>query len=289
MKSTEPNVTPTRIYWPIGLSRELPQRAADAFAVEQAMTQYIERIASPGTQVTLGWMTKTTSLLSSNFLGMLNDVQVIADILAAQQAGYDAAVIGPHWDPGLYGAREAATIPVIGPLEAAAMVAQTLGRRFAVLTMHEGYVPMIERSLRQYGCSERMLACRPVRKFGMSFENLSAALTGQDDTFLRAFSDAANECIAQGADVVIAGGQLFGPVFQKFGYTTVPGTGVPVVEVASCGLKLAEALVGLRRSVGLAKSEHPNAPFRTPPADAVALACRTFGITGAPLPQQREH
>jgi allantoin racemase len=78
--------------------------------------------------------------------------------------------------------------------------------------------------------------------------------------------------------VIIAGGQLFGPIFQRHAYLQVPNTGVPVVEVAACGLKLAETLVGLRRSIGLRKSEHPNAPFRTPPAAALDAARRTFGI-----------
>ena len=274
--------TGMRIYWPFGITRDLPGRTGQGATIEAALIEYLAHIASPGTEVTLGWMEKTTTLLSSNFLGMLNDVQVIADILRAQHEGYDGAVIGCHWDPGLYGAREAASIPVAGPLEAAVMVAQTLGRRFAVLTVHDGYVPMIERSLRIYGCEGRALSRRPVRKFGMTYENLVAALSGSSDEFVNEFNRAATECIDDGADVVIAGGQLFGPVFQRFGYTTVANTGVPVVEVASCGLKMAETLIALRRTTGLSKSEHPSSPFRTPPADVVAEACRTFGITGAP-------
>jgi allantoin racemase len=55
----------------------------------------------------------------------------------------------------------------------------------------------------------------------------------------------------------------------KHRYFAIPNTGVPVVEVAAAGLKMAETLVRLRRSVGLAKSEHINAPFRTPPREAV--------------------
>ena len=83
---------------------------------------------------------------------------------------------------------------------------------------------------------------------------------------------------AAGADVIIAGGQLFGPIFQRHRYTTVPGTGVPVVEVATCGLKMAETLIALRRSVGLTKSEHPNAPFRTPDPNALNNALALFNI-----------
>ncbi len=268
----------TRIYWPIGLTRDMPGRTGQGAMIEASLSDYAHTVVSPGTAVTIGWMEKTSSLLSSTFLGMLNDVHVIGDILRAQRDGYDAAMIGPHWDPGLYGAREAASIPVAGPLEASVMVAQTLGRRFAVLTVHEGYVPMIERNLRLYGCESRAIAHRPVRRFGMTYDNLVAALDGSSDAFLNEFTKTARECIADGADVIIAGGQLFGPVFQRHRYYAVPDTGVPVMEVAACGLRMAETLVALWRNIGLKKSEHPNAPFRTPAAEALEQARSTFGI-----------
>ena len=270
--------TTTRIYWPIGLSKDMPGRTKQGPALEGMLLDYAHSLTAPGTQVSVGWMEKTTSLLSSHFLGMLNDVHVIQDILQAQRDGFDAVMIGPHWDPGLYPAREVASVPVSGPLESAIMVAQTLGRRFAVLTVHEGYVPMIERSITIYGAQPRAISRNPVRKFGMTFDNAVAAATSSDDTFLQEFTKVAKECIADGADVIIAGGQLFGPIFQRHRYFNIPNTGVPVVEVAACGLKMAETLVALRRSAGLVKSEHPNAPFRTPDPQAMAMAKANFGI-----------
>lgn len=267
-----------KLYWPVGLTLEMPGRTSYGPQIERLLTEYAQQIVSPGTQVTIGWMEKTSSLLSSHFLGMLNDVWVTRDILYAQEAGYDGAIIGPHWDPGLYAAREAATIPVAGPLESSIMLAQTLGRRFAILTVHEGYVPMIERSLRIYGAESRAITRRPVRRFGMTYENLVEALEGRSDAFLRAFTQTSLECIEDGADVIIAGGQLFGPVFQKHGYFSVAETGVPVVEVSACGLKVLESLVSLRRTARLRKSEHVNAPFRTPPAADVARALRDFDM-----------
>jgi len=59
----------------------------------------------------------------------------------------------------------------------------------------------------------------------------------------------------------------------------VPNTGVPVVEVSACGLKLAQTLAELRRTVSLNKSEHVNAPFRTPPRALVDEMRKKFGIT----------
>ena len=103
-------------------------------------------------------------------------------------------------------------------------------------------------------------------------------LEGKDDEFLVELAKTARECIDDGADVIIAGGQLFGPIFQKHKFFSVPNTGVPVVEVSACGLKLAQTLAELQRGVSLHKSEHVNAPFRTPPREVVDNMRRQFGI-----------
>lgn len=257
------------IYWPIGLSREMPERTDHGDLLEEALNDFTRRIVAPGTSVTIGWMKKTTSLLSSIYLGMINDVYMVNDILEAERQGYAAAMVGPHWDPGLLAAREAASVPVTGSGESAMMVAQTLGSRFAFLTVNEGYVPMIERNIRVYGFENRAIARRPVRRFGMTYDNFVRCLQGSSDEFLFELEKTARGCIDDGADVIIAGGQLFGPVLIKHQFFTIPNTGVPVVDPAACGLKLAEMLVSLSLSMKLTKSEHINAPFRTPPRDMV--------------------
>jgi allantoin racemase len=267
-----------KIYWPIGLSREMPDRTDRSDLIESALNDYTKKIMDPSTTVSIGWMKKTTSLLSSIYLGMINDVYVVNDILNAEREGYHAAMIGGHWDPGLYAAREAAGIPVTAPGESAMMVAHTLGRRFAVLTVHEGYVPIIERNIRIYGFEGRAICFRPVRRFGMSYDNFVRCLEGTSDEFLVEFERTAKECITDGADVIIAGGQLFGPVFIKYHFAAIPNTGVPVVDPSACGLKLAEILVSLRRSMKLSKSEHFNAPFRTPPSHMLGRVRRDFDL-----------
>mgnify|MGYP003320815669 CR=1 FL=1 len=47
-------------------------------------------------------------------------------------------------DPGLQGARECVSIPVIGPCETAMHFASMLGHKFSVLTVLERTVPLIE-------------------------------------------------------------------------------------------------------------------------------------------------
>src|SRR5438128_11247664 len=95
-----------KIYWPIGLTREMPGRTDQAAMIEEALAAYARKVLAADTTVTIGWLEKTTSLLSSTYLGMMNDVQVVADILPAERQGYDAAMIGPHRHPGPPAARQ---------------------------------------------------------------------------------------------------------------------------------------------------------------------------------------
>ena len=258
-----------KIYWPIGLTREMPGRTNRSDLFDRTLNDYARTVMGPDVEVTIAWMKRTTGMMSSAYLGMINDTQIVSDILDAERDGYAAATVGGHWDPALAAAREAASIPVVGPGEAAMLLAGTLGRKFAFLTVMEGYVPVIENNIRSYGLEPRAIARRPVRKFGMTYENIVRCLEGKDDEFLVELTKTARECIDDGADVIIAGGQLFGPIFQKHKFFTMPNTGVPVVEVSACGLKLARNARASSTQRDLRKSEHVNAPFRTPPREVV--------------------
>lgn len=272
-----------KLYWAAGRGRELPgdkNRTALGDVVNDATIEYAKAMVSPGTQVTLGWMKRTTFMIRSNYLGMLNDTQVIADILDAQRDGFDVAMIGPNWDPGLRAAREAADIPIAGPGEAAMLVASTLGAKFAYLTVN-GYGHFVSHALKLNGAAEHAIAYRPVREFlplGILYESVVRCVEGKSDEFLVLLEKAAKECIADGADVIIAGGQFFGPALLKHRFNQVPGTRVPVLDSTACGLKMAEMLAGLRAVCGVEKSQHESSPFQTPPREAIERARRDFGL-----------
>lgn len=258
-----------RIYWPIGLTREMPGRTDRGDLLESTLREYAAHLFDADTTVEIAWMEKTTGHLNSLYLGLVNNAYLIRDIVRAERDGFDAATVGGHWDPGLWAAREAVGIPVTGPGEAAMMVAQMLGRKFAFLTVMEGYVPIIERNIQAYGFDQQAISRRPVRRFGMTFESLVRALEGEPDEFLTALEKTSRECIEDGADVIIAGGQLFGPVLLANSFFSIPGTGVPVVEVSACALQQAASMAALQQRVGLRKSEHVNAPFRSPPREVL--------------------
>ena len=268
-----------RIYWPIGMSlSDIKDRTKYYKSIDEALNKYVLQIMNPGTSVKIEWMKKTGLFYHFPYLAMITNVYMINDILEAESQGYAAAMVGPHYDPGLLAAREAAQIPVTGPGESAMMIAQTLGRRFAVLTVREGFVPMIEQNIRVYGYESRVITRRPVRCFSMTFDNLALCMEGKSDEWLVEFEKTARECIADGADVIVAGGQFFGPIFLRHKFFTIPNTGVPVVDCAACGLKLAEMLASLRQTIRLNKSEHMHSPFLTQPKDILDKVRREFNL-----------
>ena len=82
----------------------------------------------------------------------------ILKIVDAENEGCDAAVIDCMGDPGLKGARECVSIPVIGPCETAMHYASMLGHKFTVVTVLDRLIPQFENQALLYGVPSK-LAC----------------------------------------------------------------------------------------------------------------------------------
>lgn len=84
--------------------------------------------------------------------------EILQTVLAAEDDGVDAAVIGCCSDPGLQDVQRVARIPVIGPLQASASVAAARGRRLAILFPDEHAWQVtanwVRRNLRAYGLAD---------------------------------------------------------------------------------------------------------------------------------------
>ncbi len=273
----------TKLYWAVGRGRELPgdiKRPDMSEIVNNATLAYGRALLRPDTKFTLAWMKKTSFMVKSTYLGLINDAQVVSDIIDAEDAGYDVAMLGPNWEPGLRAAREAVCIPVVGAVESSTCYARSLGTKFAYLTPI-GYGHFITHNLQMNGLTGHAVAHRPVREFLPSeiiYESVVDCIEGKSDQFLTLLEKSAKEAIADGADVIIVGGQFLGLALLKAKFVAIPNTGVPVIDAIACGLKSAEMFADLRRSTGIEKSQHPLSPYRTPPRDLVDKARRTFGL-----------
>lgn len=262
------------------------------------MLEFAHSVARPTTQIVMDFPTEA---VGKHFAGYMRynrallAVEVLERVKQAEVDGFDAAFPGVcYGEFFLQAARQAVKIPVVGPAESAMMMAQLLGARFAVVTLATEDVyaqgPVyghnaVEENLRVLGWESRAIKNRPVRPFSPPYGPLLIeAYEGRPDRLIAEFEKHALECVRDGADVVICGCMPYGTALSKAGYTDVAGTGVPVVTPLPAMIKLAESLVDLQRSMGMAKSEAVVSPYRSTPDDVLQdLTARGIG-----MPQVRE-
>ena len=265
------------------------------------MLEFAQSIARPTTKIVMDFPTQA---VGQHFAGYMRynrallAVEVLERVKQAEEDGFDAAFPGVcYGEFFLQDARQAVKIPVVGPAESEMVMAQLIGAKFAVVTLATEDVyargpvyghNVVEHNLRVLGWENRAIKNRPVRPFSPPLAPLLIeAYGGRPDRLIEEFEKRALECVRDGADVVICGCMPYGTALSKVGYKEVAGTGVPVVTPLPAMIKLAEALVDLRRSVGIAKSEAVVSPYRSTPDEVLQdLAVRGIGMSQVREPGQ---
>ena len=133
--------------------------------------------------------------------------QTIRNALEAEQAGYDAFVIGHFQEPGLLEIRGALDIPVIGLGEANLLAALSMGRMLGLVTIDPVFIEWHERQVLAHGLEARVAGVRAIRMdlpaFMRAFtEEASYAAVRAD------FVAQVRPLVAAGAEVIIPAGGL---------------------------------------------------------------------------------
>jgi Asp/Glu/hydantoin racemase len=169
--------------------------------------------------------------------------QTVRNALQAEREGADAFVIGHFQDSGLFEARSAVGVPVLGLGEATMLHACSLGRRIGLVTIDPFFIPWHLDQIARYGLRERVAGVRAMRSFGVA-DYVRAC--GDEDTFAAvsdAFEEAAAPLLEDGADVLIPAGGLPALVLARRPGLEIGGAivlnGVPVLAT------LAQAAVRL--------------------------------------------
>jgi allantoin racemase len=193
-------------------------------------------------------------------------LDVVRNAVRAEQEGYDAFILGHFQDSGLWEARSAAGIPVVGLGESSMLHACTLGTTIGLITIHPTFIPYHHEQIRRYGLQERVVAVRAV--------NSAAA------DYVRAFRDPeAAKALAQhytheigalvqaGVEVVLPAGGLPALLFGA----EVKASAAPalLLDSISVAIKAAEMAVDLKRFNGTGASR---ALAFAPPSDAALEA-----------------
>lgn len=171
---------------------------------------------------------------------------MVARAEEAEREGYDAVVMCCVWDPGLWAAKAAVRIPVIGETETMFRVASLLGDRWGVITGVSVMKSIVQKNIQCYGVADHVLSLKtieldPIREFAKKPGELEARLI-----------ERAKEQISEGADLIIGDCGAFLPNLGIEGIKRVKeNLGVPFLEPMTTALGMAQMLVNL----GLSQSK----------------------------------
>jgi allantoin racemase len=210
---------------------------------------------------------------------LLNVPQVIEATLEAQHEGCDAAVINDALDGGLTEAKEVMDIPTIAISKATLTYALQLGQKFGVVTPQErGFVNGFYSLLRKYGLENHMMGGNAVRGMAIPLDVAVTEGMKNPQLIVRAVKETATELINEGAEVIIIGCAIAGPICSEFGLTTLLDGKVPVLDPVAIGFKIAEIMVDLRKSLSLPTTSGLST-YAKIPKDDLNLIRKKFCLT----------
>jgi allantoin racemase len=146
---------------------------------------------------------------------------------------YDAIIINCFADPVINAAREICHIPIIGPAQASMVVAMSLARKFAIISIYKKSGPWGELQARQ-ARTENML----VYSTGIEIPVLELE-KDPDRTKKEIIKEARFAIEKKGAEVIILGCTGMAPIARAI----KEELGVPVIEPMLAALKTAEMLL----------------------------------------------
>jgi allantoin racemase len=193
-----------------------------------------EQCKQPGTVVEIVHLQHGPEAVQSEYNEAIAASHVLKEVARTRSPDFDAIIIYCFSDPGLYGAREISSIPVLGIGESSQLLTMSLADRCGIITTLEQSVSRIRRKISTRGFSNRFPSIRPLGIPVLEYD--------QKEKVTRRALEVARHMVEQdGIEALILGcGSLFG-VKERIRQELM----IPVVEPGTVTLKHAEALVAL--------------------------------------------
>ncbi len=236
---------------------------------EKAVAEHIAAVKGPDVQVDVkGVDIMVPHATEYSDLEYANIYQIRKNALRAEEEGYDAFLLGCFTDPGYEILRSSLNIPVIFSGEASMHLACWVGKQFAVLARTERTARRIFRNVKEYGLEERGILSTFL---DASLEMLAQSFRDPNPV-LDLFFKKCDELILRGAEVVIPGCGILN-VLLAWNKVSKYKDAV-ILDTLGCSLKVAEAMVELRRRTGLEVSRIGD--YRSPEKGAREQAEKIF-------------
>jgi Asp/Glu/hydantoin racemase len=230
-----------------------------------ALLPHMKACTDPGFE--LEFKTMTPSVTTVHALSEFRfSREVIRNAIQAEREGYDVFFMNHFQDVGLYEARAAVNIPVLGLGEATLLHACTMGRKLGLLAINPAFIPTHNEEISRYGLQLRIAG---IRAIDASIGDYMEAFTSQKkkSELQSIFEREARRLIDGGADVIVPTGGIPMMLFGK--ETDANVDGVPIVNGVTIVIKAAEMAVKLKHLGVSVASRVPQSGFALPSAQTL--------------------
>jgi allantoin racemase len=212
-------------------------------AYGRTLEEQCRRILRPDVQLhVIGTPVMIRDVENWKALQYYQNVQVMNNMLKAEEEGYDAFVIGCTLDTGLAEGKSLIDIPVVGISETAFHMAMTMGRLFAVVSSSPAFPEVWGELVVRYGVHSRYLPGPYM--LHASEEEIATSLT-QPQSLIDKFKTAAERAVADGASVIIPAPAFLTTLAHRARLTRIQDA--LVLDTVSVAVKTAEMLVDLKK------------------------------------------
>ena len=204
---------------------------------DEPIRELLEQIKRPETTVEVVSLPRGPHHVEYHYYESLVLADMLHEVKRAENEGFDAAVIGCFYDPGLREAREITERMIVtAPAEACLLLACSLGHKFSIVVGRDKWIPKMEENVVRYGIKDRLASFRSV-DLGVHDFQADPPVT---EARLKA---AAQEAVEKdGAEIIILGCTIEFGFFRRLQEELQ----VPVLDAVVTPFKYAEYLVELR-------------------------------------------
>lgn len=225
------------------------------------MLKLFKQEADPDTEIVVRSLQGSgPAHLEYHYYSALTLPESVLQLRRAEEEGFDAAVMGCFYDPGLKEIREVITdMPVIFPEETCVGLAATMGDRFSILVGRRKWIPVMLENVERYGQKHKLASFVPLDMGVLDFQQDHSVT---EDRMTRAARKAVEE---DGAEVLILGCTM------EYGFCAKLQDllGVPVLDATITPFKYAEFRAELKKRYGWTHSKK-NA-YESPPENEIRL------------------
>jgi len=220
--------------------------ASEVAAFDKPIAEFINTAKRVDTQVDVVSLKRGPMHLEYYYYEALVLSDTLNRVKRAEKEGYDAAIIGCFYDPGLREAREITDrIVIAAPAEASMLIAAGLGHRFSIIVGRNKWIPQMYENVVKYGLISRLASFESVDLGVYDFQK------DKSETARRIRKAAERAVHEKLAEVIILGCTMEFGFYKKL----QEELNIPVIDAILAPLKYAEFMVELRKSFGWGHSK----------------------------------